>query len=206
MVELDEIMVTPEQVAEVVDFARLFGNDRLVELEIGCGKGGFLLEQAREQPERNYVGVEWAGKYFRYAADRMRRWGVTNVRLIRTDARHLVCRQLRPDSLAALHVYHPDPWPKKRHHKRRLFTPEFAAAAVRALRPAARLAVQTDHEEYFQIIRSLLAGQSGLAPTAFADADCGAAETQTGTNFEVKYLREGRVIYRLAFCKRCSGT
>lgn len=205
MVELDEIMVTPEQVAEVVDFARLFGNDRPVELEIGCGKGGFLLEQAREQPERNYVGIEWAGKYFRYAADRMRRWGVTNVRLIRTDARHLVCRQLPPDSLAALHVYHPDPWPKKRHHKRRLFTPEFAAAAVRALQPGARWAIQTDHEEYFQIIRALLAGQPELEPTAFADADCGAAEARTGTNFEVKYLREGRVIYRLAFCKECSG-
>ena len=205
MVELDEIMVTPEQVAEVVNFARLFGNDRPVELEIGCGKGGFLLEQAREQPERNYVGIEWAGKYFRYAADRMRRWGLTNVRLIRTDARHLVCQQLPPDSLAALHVYHPDPWPKKRHHKRRLFTPEFAAAAVRALQPGARWAIQTDHEEYFQIIRSLLAGQPELEPTAFADADCGAAEARTGTNFEVKYLREGRVIYRLAFCKGCSG-
>jgi tRNA (guanine-N7-)-methyltransferase len=201
MVKLEDIMVTIEQIEPMVDFAAIFGNDRPVEMEIGCGKGGFLLDQARAHAERNYFGVEWANKYFRYAADRMRRWGVPNVRLIRTDAGYLVGQKLPPASLAALHIYHPDPWPKKRHHKRRLFKPDFVEAAVRALQPGARWAIQTDHAEYLQIIHSLLTDRPELEPTDFADPEYGTPDVGTETNFEVKYLREGRDIHRLAFRK-----
>jgi tRNA (guanine-N7-)-methyltransferase len=205
MAELACIIVTPEQIGARVDFVRLFGNDRPVEMEIGCGKGGFLLQQARRHPERNYFGVEWAGRYFRYAADRMRRWGLANVRLIRADARYLVMHQLPPGCLAALHVYHPDPWPKRRHHKRRLFQPDFVAAAVRALRPGARWRVQTDHEAYVGVMKSLLEGRPELEPADFADPECESAEDGTQTNFEIKYVQEGRTIYRLAFCRRADG-
>ena len=184
-----------------MSWSELFSRDAPVELEIGSGKGGFLLDQARIHPERNYFGVEWANKYFRYAADRMRRWGMTNVRLIRTDASYLVGQKLPPASLGALHIYHPDPWPKKRHHKRRLFKPEFVEAAVRALRPGARWAIQTDHAEYFQTICSLLTDRPDLEPADFADPEYGAPDARTETNFEVKYLREGRDIHRLALRK-----
>jgi tRNA (guanine-N7-)-methyltransferase len=201
MVKLEDIVVTVEQIEPMVDFAALFGNDHPVEMEIGCGKGGFLLDRARAHPERNYFGVEWANKYYRYAADRVRRWGVANVRLIRTDAGYLVGQKLPPASLAALHIYHPDPWPKKRHHKRRLFRPDFVEAAVRALQPGARWAIQTDHAEYFQIIHSLLTDRPELEPTDFADPEYGTPDARTETNFEVKYLREGRDIHRLAFRK-----
>jgi tRNA (guanine-N7-)-methyltransferase len=204
MIRLEDIVVTHEQIGEAVDFEAIFGNSLPVEMEIGCGKGGFILDQARAHPDRNYLGVEWAGKYFRYAADRMRRWGVPNVRLIRTDARHLVCQQLPSECLAALHVYHPDPWPKKRHHKRRLFQAEFVEAATRALEPGGRWAIQTDHEEYFQIIRSLLTARPDLEPVSFSDPEYGTANNLSGTNFEVKYLREGRQIFRLAFRRRTS--
>jgi tRNA (guanine-N7-)-methyltransferase len=113
--------------------------------------------------------------------------------------------QLPPGCLAALHVYHPDPWPKHRHHKRRLFQPDFVAAAVAALRPGARWRVQTDHEAYFGIIKSLLEGRPELEPVDFADAACGSAEDGTPTNFAIKYLREGRPIHRLAFRRRADG-
>src|SRR5690606_38313466 len=112
---------------------------------IGTGKGGFLLNRARAHPERNFLGIEWANKIFRYAADRMARWGVTNVRLMRTDASHLMRHHMPPECLSMLHIYHPDPWPKKRHHKRRLIQPPFVAAATTALTPGGRLAIQTDH-------------------------------------------------------------
>lgn len=203
MIELADIVVEPPGIGEVLDVPGLFGQRRPIEMEIGCGKGGFLLRQAREHPDRNYLGIEWANKYYLYAADRFRRWGLTNVRIIRTDARHLVVHQFPARVLSALHVYHPDPWPKKRHHKRRLFTPEFVDAAVRALLPGARWAVQSDHAEYFEIIAALLRARPELEPVDFDDPDYGTVEDRTETNFEVKYLREGRTIHRLAVRKAC---
>ena len=201
MVTLEDIIVTLEQVEPMVDFAALFGNDHPVELEIGCGKGSFLLDQARAHPDRNYFGVEWANKYFRYAADRMRRWVRCRAESPIAEAGYLVGQKLPPGSLGALHIYHPDPWPKKRHHKRRLFKPEFIEAAVRALQPGGRWAIQTDHAEYFQVIHSLLTDRPELEPTDFADPEYGTDDARTETNFEVKYLREGRDIHRLAFRK-----
>jgi len=201
MLTLEEIMVAPPEPGQVLDFSRLFGNGRPVEMEIGCGKGGFLLERARQHPERNFFGVEWANKYYRYAADRMRRWGVGNVRLMRADAGHLVRHHLPPESITLLHIYHPDPWPKKRHHKRRLIQPPFIAAAADALVTGGRMAVQTDHAEYFEQIRQVLAGQPRLAPTPFDIPEAGIVEGGAGTNFEIKYRREGRQFHRIAVIK-----
>jgi tRNA (guanine-N7-)-methyltransferase len=202
MLTLEKVTLPPPEPGQRLDFAAVFGDARPVEMEIGSGKGGFLLNRARALPQRNFVGIEYANKYFRYAADRMVRWQVTNVRLMRTDARHLVIHHLPPASLAILHVYHPDPWPKKRHHKRRLFQPAFVAAAVEALAPGGRLAVQTDHAEYFEQIREVVAAETRLVPAPFDIPEAGVVEGRVQTNFEVKYLREGRDIYQLAAERR----
>jgi len=187
---------------EALRWERLFGNDNPVEVEIGTGKGGFLLDRARAHPERNFLGIEWANRYFRFAADRLRRWNVSNVRMARVDADHFF-RVLCPrDSVSALHVYHPDPWPKKRHHKRRLFKPVFVDAAVACLVEGGRLAVQTDHAEYYHVIRQLLLGHPELAETNFDDPQFVADSGRIASNFELKYAREGRQIYRLAVVRR----
>lgn len=196
------VAVTLEALSKPTDFAALFGNDHPVELEIGCGKGGFLLRMAQAHPDRNFLGIEWASQFYRFAADRMARWGVTNVRILRTDAKNFVIHRLAPGSLTALHVYHPDPWPKKRHHKRRLLTPDFVEAAVRSVVPGGRWAIQTDHAEYFEQIRQVTAGRPELAEIPFEDPSFGTVGERTETNFEVKYLREGRTIYRVAFRRR----
>src|SRR5690606_25406562 len=147
---------------EMLDFDAIFGPGVPVEMEIGSGKGGFLLNRARALPDRGFLGIEWANKIYLYAADRMVRWGVRNVRLMRTDASHLVRHSIRPESLTMLHIYHPDPWPKKRHHKRRLIQPPFVAAAVAALKPGGRIAIQTDHADYFEHIREVMASADGI--------------------------------------------
>jgi tRNA (guanine-N7-)-methyltransferase len=199
MLTLEDVLIDPPPADGVIDWSAVFGNDRPVEVEIGCGKGGFLLRRARSRADVNFLGVEWAKKYCRYAADRMVRWGVPNVRLMRADAGVLVSRQLPAGSVAALHVYHPDPWPKRRHHKRRLFQPAFVDVAIRALAPGARWAIQTDHGEYFEVVRELLGGRAELEAIPFDDPEFGTVEARTETNFEVKYLGEGRAIYRLAY-------
>jgi len=182
-----------------LQWPELFGRTAPVEVEIGTGKGGFLLRRAMEHPEIDFLGIEWANKFYRFAADRMRRWGVQNVRMVRADASHFIRMQCPRSSLSMLHVYHPDPWPKKRHHKRRLFQPAFVEAAVACLVPGGRIAVQTDHAEYFGIIHDLLTGHPELEEVEFQQA---AGTDELENNFEVKYRREGREIYRLAVRRR----
>lgn len=186
----------------IVSWRAIFGNDQPVEMEIGTGKAAFLLRRARAHPEINFLGIEWANEFYRFAADRMARWGVTNVRMLRVDAARFVREQCPRESLAALHVFHPDPWPKRRHWKRRLFQPAFVEAAAACLRRGGRLAVQTDHAEYFEVIAGLLRGCEALVEVPFDDPQFGIESARVATNFEIKYLREGRSIYQIAMRKR----
>ncbi len=196
---IEDIIVEPPEDGVIVDPIRWFESPGPFEIEIGCGKGGFLLARARANPGICLLGIEWANKYFRYAADRMARWKLTNVRVMRTDAKYFVIHHLPPACVSVLHVYHPDPWPKKRHHKRRLIQPDFVEAALRCLVPGGRWLIQSDHEEYFGAIRGLLDGQAGLSELAWENAAVATGEEWSGTNFEAKYAREGRTIHRVVY-------
>lgn len=198
---MEDILLAPPEPEVVMNPVDCFDTPGPMELEIGCGKGGFLLERAREHPDHRFLGIEWANKYFKYAADRMARWGMLNVRIMRTDARNFVVCHLAESSLSALHVYHPDPWPKKRHHKRRLFQESFVAAAVRALQPGGWWAIQTDHGEYFEWIQELLMPCPQLTQVDFEHPAFVPTSKTPRTNFEVKYVRQGRTIYRVAYIK-----
>lgn len=176
----------------------LFGRDRPVELEIGTGKAGFLLRRARARPDRDFLGIEWANEFYRFAVDRMERWQVPNVRLLRSDASHFIRIVCPRESLTALHVYHPDPWPKRRHAKRRLFQKPFVDAAVQCLVHGGHWAVQTDHAEYFEVIRALLLDHAELCETPFDDPEFGVEAARVATNFEIKYLKESRKLYQMA--------
>jgi tRNA (guanine-N7-)-methyltransferase len=199
MVTVEDVVLDPPAEGEVVDPARWFSSPGPFELEIGCGKGGFLLSRARAAPEVRLLGIEWANKYFKYCADRMARRGVTNVRVMRTDARQFVVRHLPPECIDVLHVYHPDPWPKKRHHKRRLIEPGFVIAAVASLKRGGSWLVTSDHSEYFERIREALGAHPHLTETPWEQTQVELAADWAGTNFEVKYVREGRTIHRAAY-------
>lgn len=200
--DADAPIALPVELLANFDWRHVFRDDRPIELEIGSGKGGFLLRRALARPDRNFLGVEWANEFYAYCVDRMRRRGVPNVRVLRTDASHFIRCICPPVSLAALHIYHPDPWPKRRQQKRRLFQQPFVDAAVRCLAPGGRIAVQTDHAEYFAAISALLRSHAGLEPTAFDDPEYGVEGARVSTNFEIKYEREGRAIHQLAMRRR----
>lgn len=199
---VEDIIVEPPADDEVVDPMAWFDSPGPFEIEIGSGKGGFLLTRAKANPHVRLLGIEWANKYFRHCADRMARWRLTNVRVMRTDARHFFIHHLPSACLSALHVYHPDPWPKKRHHKRRLLQPDFVEAALRVLESGGKWLIQSDHAEYCGIIRELLDRCKELREVAWEDAGVDQGPDWDGTNYEVKYVREGRTIHRLAYVTR----
>jgi tRNA (guanine-N7-)-methyltransferase len=179
-----------------LDFPAIFGNALPVELEIGSGKGSFLLRRASQRPEINLLGVEWVQKYALYGADRARRAGLGNVKLVCADAAGLFKTSLPDRSLWRVHIYFPDPWPKKKHHRRRLIQPEFLRHVRRVLKLGGWLGIVTDHADYFRQISSALSAVRGLVPVPFH------SQTQdgqlVGTNFERKYSAGGKPFYRLA--------
>lgn len=180
-----------------IDFQALFGNNRPVEVEIGSGKGTFLLARAGARPEINFLGIEWARPYCLHAADRMRRHGLTNVRMLRTDAAPFFARCIPPASLLRLHIYFPDPWPKKRHHRRRIIQPEFVERARQCLQIGGQLLVVTDHLPYFEHMRRVLTNFPGFAAVPMPRMTDSSGEI-VGTNFERKYIAQGRPFFSIA--------
>ncbi len=174
-----------------LSWGEVFGRPGPADVEIGAGKGRFLLELAAARPDRDILAVERSAKYHRLCFERAVRRGLTNVRLLRTTAEDLLFRLLPAASVANLYVLFPDPWPKKRHHKRRLVKPEVVAAMGRTLAPGGQLLVKTDHEGYAEVIREVLAAAAGFRPLDPAEAFAGLPLT----GFEHKYLDQGRPIH-----------
>ena len=117
-----------------LNFKDIFGRSAPVHIEIGSGKGTFLVNQAKYQPDANFIGIEWAGRYYRFAVDRIGRWNLTNVRIIRTDAVPYIAECVPDSSVDCFHIYFPDPWPKKRHNKRRFFNSANSDQLIRCLK------------------------------------------------------------------------
>ena len=178
-----------DRVDPMLDCTRVFGNTNPVEIELGIGKGRYLIDAAQRQPSINYFGVEWAGKYLRIAHDRCLKRSLGNVRLIRADAREFVEFFVPAESVQAYHLYFPDPWPKKRHHKRRLFNDGFVTEVVRTLLPGGLLWLATDHDDYFQVMLEVLDRMHSLRETDLAWEG-------VRTNYEDKFLSRGARINR----------
>ncbi len=193
------VSLKPEDLGNRVDFARVFGRDGPVHIEVGAGKGTFLLNQAKTHSDIDFLGIEWARKYYRYAVDRIGRWGLANVRIIRTEAASFIAEFVPDDSVECFHIYFPDPWPKKRHHKRRFLCPANLEQLLRCLKTGGQIRITTDHAEYFEVIKELIVErgdrfeQIEFAPTTGAEPG-----EITGTNYEQKYVKDKREIHTIA--------
>ena len=197
-----EIALTPEDFDDKVDLFRIFGRHGPVHIEVGSGKGTFLLHQARAQPSDNFLGIEWARRYYRYAVDRIGRWDLKNVRVIRTDAAGFIAESVPRGSVDCFHIYFPDPWPKKRHHKRRFICPANLEHLIRCLKTAGQIRIATDHADYFDQIQKVIAAEGDkLEEVEFARPAGAESGEWAGTNFERKYLKDQRPIYTLAVRK-----
>jgi tRNA (guanine-N7-)-methyltransferase len=197
--QLAPYLLEPSAEPAPLDWAAVFGNGHRVEAEVGFGKGLFLLTAAQQSPQTNFLGVEIERKYTLFTATRIAKRGLKNARLACADAKQFFRHRVPAGSLAAVHVYFPDPWWKRRHEKRRLFTAEFVGLCVRVLRPGGRLHLVTDVEEYFGIMKGLVAEQPGLRELPPPEPKAPAHDLDYLTNFERKYRKEGRPIYRAAY-------
>ncbi|MBX3382989.1 MAG: tRNA (guanosine(46)-N7)-methyltransferase TrmB [Phycisphaeraceae bacterium] len=125
-----------------------------LEIEIGCGKGTFILETARANPHTNFLGIEWAREFYLYTADRLRRAALTNVRMLRTDAADFIRWRVPSGIVAHVHLYFSDPWPKAKHHKNRVVQHRFLAETWRILLPGGTLRLVTDHDDLWRWYRA----------------------------------------------------
>lgn len=200
--EYPSVLLKSEDIDSRIDFVRIFGRTGPVHIEIGSGKGTFLVNQARARPGDNFLGIEWARKYYRHAVDRIGRWGLKNVRIIRTDAAVFLADFITDSSVECFHIYFPDPWPKKRHHKRRFISPANLEHLIRCLKTGGQLKIATDHEDYFQVIQEVITNQDkGLEEIQFLPTVGADKGEWVGTNFERKYLKDQRSIYTIAVKK-----
>jgi tRNA (guanine-N7-)-methyltransferase len=182
-----------------IDWVAMFGNAHPVELEVGSGKGLFLANAAKANPGRNFLGVELSRKYARLAAERLARQGIANAKVWSGDARAVLARRIPAESLRAVHVYFPDPWWKKRHKKRRVFTDALVSQVERVLQTGGELHVASDVEEYFTLIRQLVAASPRFRERPVPAPTDPEHDHDYLTNFERKYRLEGRPIYRAIY-------
>lgn len=163
-----------------------------VELEIGFGKGRYLLGRAAAEPHNRFLGIEIVSQYFRLVARRAARRRLDNLSLLHAEALYALATLLPRGFADAVHVYHPDPWPKARHHKRRLFDVESIDLLLAALKPTGELLFASDHVAYSDVVEHLLRSHSALSVESVD-----AWPEGPRTHYEAKFVALGQPVRRL---------
>jgi len=180
-----------------LDPAQLFPCPQPLEVELGSGDGTFIAQCAQRLPDRNFLAVERLLGRLRKIDRKGLRAGLANLRLVRIEASYLLEYLLPPESVHALHVYFPDPWPKRKHRNNRLVNPRFTELAAQALTPGGAVYLRTDDPDYFAQMTAVFA-----ANTNFFLAETLAGLSGVLTDFEKDFLEKGVRTFRAAY-RRC---
>ena len=183
-----------------IDLDRLFGRSAPKILEIGFGMGETTAEIAAGHPGNDYLGIEVHTPGVGGLLKRIAELGLDNVRIIQHDAVEVLTHMIPPSTLDGAHIFFPDPWPKKRHHKRRLIQPAFIALLVDRMKPGAYLHVATDWQEYAGQILAVLAAEPRLLNTA--DGYAPRPDYRPQTKFESRGLKLGHGVWDVVFRRR----
>jgi len=183
-----------------LDLEQVFGRNAPRVLEIGCGMGETTVAIAAAHPGTDYIGIEVHTPGVGSLLKQIDAAGLGNVRVIQHDAVAVLQQMIAPACLDGIHIFFPDPWPKKRHHKRRLIQPPFVALAASRLRPGGYLHAATDWHEYAVQILAVLDAEPLLANTAGAYAGRPAYRPQT--KFETRGLKLGHGVWDIVFRRK----
>lgn len=185
---------------EPPNWNEVFGFDGPLELEIGSGQGGFALEYARRNPKVRFVAIEWRKKFARLTEARAKERGISNLKVLETDARAMVPRLFAPESLSAIHLQFPDPWWKRAHQKRAVLTPEFSRLLRGLLIPGGLFDLRTDVGERAQQMLRILEEAGFDNPLGRGNFHPHLPEEVPSTR-EKRYLVTGQPVYRARLLK-----
>ncbi len=197
--------VTPEQV-KADGWAKQFGRDAPLVLEIGYGNGVTLAAMAKARPEVNFVGIELYGEGMRKLSKRLVREQINNLILVKGEALALLTELFDTASLSEVHVNCPDPWPKKRHHKRRLIGPPFAVVLHDRLAPQGSLHLATDHDCYAYQMRTVMEAHPGFLNRAGCHRFLYHLPGRMKTKYELKFAALGARIRYLIYDRAGGST
>ena len=183
-------------ILEPLNIAEYFPTVQPLEVELGCGDASFLVNHAKAHPERNFIGVERLGGRIRKLDRKGRRAGLTNLRGVRIESSYFLEYLLPPKSAAALHIYFPDPWPKRKHLKNRFINERFLEIAQRVLTGDGIVYLRTDHEDYFEQMTTVFAASNVFRPVE-TPADLSARLTDFEEDFQKQGVQTRRAAYQL---------
>jgi tRNA (guanine-N7-)-methyltransferase len=189
-----DLLIELESILERLDLAKTFPSSQPLEVELGCGDASFLVEYARRHPNRNFIGVERLLGRLRKLDRKGRRAALTNLRGVQIESSYFLKYLLPPRSASGLHIYFPDPWPKKRHRKNRLINESFPQLAGGALAPGGVVYLRTDDEDYFAQMTDVF-----TASKAFQRIETPPELAELLTDFEREFRARGIQTLRAAY-------
>jgi tRNA (guanine-N7-)-methyltransferase len=189
-----EVLYSLNSILEPIPLQTLFRSPQPLEVELGSGDGSFLVEYARRHLERNFIGVErLLGRVHKLERKTLRA-GLNNLRVVRIESSYFLKYLLPPHSAATLHLYFPDPWPKRKHRPRRLVNDAFPALARNALTPGGVVFLRTDDADYFEQMQEVFAANPDFSP-----AETRAELAGLLTDFEAEFQAQGKATLRAAY-------
>lgn len=184
-----------------LELVQVFGNARPIYLEIGFGNGESLLHIAGQHRRYNYLGIEVHRPGIGHLLLGLAKTGLENVKVLRHDAVEVLRHNLQPATLAGVYLFFPDPWPKKRHHKRRIVQTEFVTLVARAIKTRGVLHMATDWRDYAEQMMAVLSANGDFINTAGAGRFSPRPDERPMTRFEQRGLRVGHAVYDLIFIR-----
>lgn len=196
VIDLKPYFLTLEDLEGPLNWGDFFGNYNPVVLDVGAGRGLFLFNSSEASPEKNFLGMEINYREGRRAATRLLKANRANARVLGGDARIAFDKFIPESSVSEVHVYFPDPWWKKKHHKHRIFTDVFVSQITRALKNGGELHFWTDVEEYYDRVKNLMDHASQFTPREAPEEHLPEHDMDYQTSFERKKRNEGWIIHR----------
>lgn len=197
--------MAPPQVTilyEPVVFQELFGNIHPVEMEIGCGKGKFLIRRALENPGINFLGIDRVSRWMQRRMVQSTKRAIQNLHFRKAEARSFLLDAIAPKTISVFHIYFPDPWPKRRHHGRRVINADFLRLLHLRLVAGGAIEIATDDRDYFVAMKKSVAATAELWENVQEMENERIFDPMNQTNYELKWKAQGKTLFYMELRKK----